>query len=38
MQRKLVQVVEEQALYILQLEEQQARLERRLEALEHAQH
>lgn len=38
MQRKLVQVVEEQALYILQLEEQQARLVRRLDALEHAQH
>src|SRR5690606_950354 len=38
MQRRLVQTVEEQALYILQLEEQQARLERRLEALEHAQH
>ncbi|MBP9081385.1 MAG: SprB repeat-containing protein [Flavobacteriales bacterium] len=35
MQRRLLKVVEEQSLYILQLEENQARLERRLEALEH---
>lgn len=34
MQRKLVQVVEEQALYILQLEERQAQMEQRLHALE----
>ncbi|MBP8824786.1 MAG: SprB repeat-containing protein [Flavobacteriales bacterium] len=35
MQRRLLKTVEEQALYILQLEEKQALLERRLEALEH---
>ncbi len=34
MQRKLVQVVEEQALYILELEEKQRELEQRLNALE----
>ena len=37
MQRKLLQVVEEQTLYILQLEEKQADLEARLHALEQAQ-
>lgn len=38
MQRKLLKVVEVQALYILQLEEKQAAMEQRLNALEAARH
>ncbi len=38
MQLRLTKVVEEQALYILQLEERQSQLEARLKALENTQH
>ncbi|HQX00345.1 MAG TPA: hypothetical protein PLS30_15490, partial [Flavobacteriales bacterium] len=38
MQRRMLQVVEEQALYILELEEKYGELEKRLVTLEQKQH